>query len=1403
MAARGRSRTALGRAALWLAGLAAVFLALAVLWRLWWGDDAGQATPVEGAAAQAAASLGLPSVASAEGSITRRLRAERPHTRPLSGPARIRLQDVSWQEPGRDFLRARSMAGVLDMGALHRGNIALSQVRLQAPAVVLERRVREAEWNYERVLARFLNGEDAGAKGNGEPERGPLVVFDDVIVEDGRAEVRSPGERLVFRDVDAALSRILLSDPEGTPPDVEVVRFTAAAERPRHEPVRVSGRAARLRFPDGEIAFEARALAVDGSTLSDARGVWRPDLPGLGLELRVRARHLELADLADLAPGLPPAGTAAFVLELAPAPGGRSAIRLEQLDLSADDSRIRGALSLRLGARRPVELVSADLRLEPLDLALLERLSGDTLPYAGELRGRVHGPAAALEFDVVAALAPPAGAPFTSRLTGTAAFAAGALALRGLEAELEDVPLLALRPFAPGLPLRGTISGRITLRGPPGRALTLDVRLDVAGGTANVAGSLDVSGDVVAYDLRGNLQDVRLPALVEPEVPPVQLDARFTLAGSGTDPASASARLDLAGQFQGWRAGPEDSVRVRAQLRGGTLELDTAKLRLATLTADAGGRWRFLAPASGGITYAVAFESLEPFGSYLPALPGARAAGAEPARPAGPAYAGVRPHVHAGGALRTTGAVEGTLAALTLTGEATGNELRYGEWAASTLESKYALGFGRPVPRVNVELAARGIEAPQGGAYQAASGRFVLDDPGFQLEARADRAGGGAVEVAADGRIEPDERVLVLRRFNLDLASERWGLVTPAEIRWGRGQPLLVRNFLLRQVGGDGRLAVNGTLLPRGGAQLQVRAAALPIGDLLASAGQRPVVRGRLWLDADLAGARAAPELRGEFHLEQGALSDVAISRLTGNLRYEAGRLELEATATTDTAGTLHASAELPFTLAFEPNFTARLRDEGAVRALVDADRVPLGVLERLVPHVDRATGTLTARFTVAGSVGNPVLSGDLVVQNGAVTVPALNQRYQEIQAHLVLENRRAVVRDLRARSDGWIEATGAVVFEDLTRPTADLTLRFEGFRPIGVEDVEDAGLWGRLQVTGRLREPVVAGELYINDGNLPVSALGAGGDAGEEFADFGQPAPVVGQELTAAPPVPWIESVILDALVLEAGDNLWFTTREARVQLAGELTLHKTGPDLRVFGTLEGERGTFTLRAGPIIRRFDIRRAQVRFFGTPEPNPALDITAARVVVDPTGRQMEIQIRVTGTLQSPQVALSTAEGMQIPESELVSFLLFGQPSFAFREGELPGEALLEESLFGGLAVELEEALLGPLGLDIFQIRPSAATLPGFAAPTLVLGREVADDVFLTVESGLGVLFGPSEAVTDTWAVSLEWRIDPEWMLRFGIEPVNRGRLFRGITAALAVSRPGEQFTVNLRRRWTY
>jgi TamB, inner membrane protein subunit of TAM complex len=1304
--------------------------------------------------------------------VEERLRGADLPTRPLRGPLSVRAQRIRWLEPGgRTFAQAPSASARVDLAAAQRGDILVTDVVLSSPDVTL--REGASQWNYEVVLAELLEGGDGnGGSDNGAARR---VIVRDTRVTDAHVEIIRPADSFTIDALDATLPVIWFVDPAHPDPTLRVAEATAILNLAEREPIALAAQDAEIRLTAGPVAFEVAQLAVDEMQLADIEGAWNPEWAFPGLDARGRALDIAFSELTRYAPPdrLPAEGSATFTWSIEPLTGDRVEIALTELTATSGASSIAGAVTLRLGGTEPFALVASDLRANPVEVSLLEQLAGRTLPYDGRLTGAITGSGGDITFDLLASLHPddaPADR-FETALRGTIAMGGpDGFTLRGLEADLRSVPLSSLRAFVPGLPFGGTVSGTVSLAGMPDRTpLGLDVRLALNVGEITAQGTVDLTGAVPTYDLDGRIIGLDLQSVLRPRTPPVTLTATFALAGSGFAPESANARVQVNGRFSGWETDASDTLAVAASVASGVLRVETLNASIATASVDAQGSWRFVAPQEGAIQYALEVSDLEPWEPYIPA-----------------GGTGT-----AGGRLVATGAVSGDLAMPSLSGSLAGENVTGLGWSFGSIDLEYDVQLTDSLPTVTASGTASEIGTPTAGDFASATldGRLVA--PEFNLTLRAERADGRAAQVIADGRLpSTGDRELVLRQLYADVEGGRWELLEPATIDVEAGGTVFVGNLEMVERVSGGRVLVDGAVWPLERADARVEAAAIPVGELQELFGITPLLLGDLAGSATIRTAAGIPTIDLTFALDSGAIRGVPVTDLEGSLRYADALIDARAVASLDTAGALTAELRVPALLRFD-SLSFDMLDEGAVSGTLDLRNLALAPFASATPSIRDVDGRANGRVTLAGTVREPELAGQMQVAGGAATVVPLNQRFTQIEADLALSGRTVTVRQVTAVSEGTATVRGEVVFEQLNDPTVALAAHLQGFRPIAVADREDAAFSGVVTIMGSASAPTVGGRLAINDGYIPIPEFGGPAD---DFSD-----------LDVGGPESWMDRLSIEGLVLAPANDVWFTGAGATAQLGGEVTVEKRGDAISLQGTLEGERGTYTLQAGPIVRRFEIASAQVRFLGTSEINPAIDIVARRVVLDPGGRQVEVEVRIAGTLRSPRLSLASADLATVPESELLAFLFFGRQTADQSVGGIATEALLEETVLGLAGLELERALISDLGLsfDIFQLRfGGPGGIGGFGAPTVVLGWELGSEFFLTVESALARL-GESASFENAWAIRLEWAFDENSRARIGYEPVSINRFLRGYSLGLEDITRKNQFLLEVRRRWTY
>lgn len=1302
---------------------------------------------------------------------------------------RIRLRSVVWRDAGgRRFLETPSAAFVLDLPGPGGGGLRISNGVIEQPVVRLVRSA-EGRWNFERSLAPLLNG-------NGpERGRGPggmAVVLSDIVVRGGAVSVDLPGTRFAARSLDLRLASARLSGPGVDAPTFTLASADAVLELPDTAGGTVTREVsladASVRVLDGAVAFDVDRATFGTSTFADASGVWNPALGGLGLDAELRAERFQLADVPWLRADVPAEAVGSFVVRIEPAAGDRTAVALSSLTVTAPGTSASGSLRILFG-ETGFALESIDMRVDPLALSLVEAFTGP-LPYTGDLRGTIQGTGGRIGFELTARLATtPAAEPFTTELSGAVAFTPAGLDLDQVTIGLDQVPLSALEPVAPGLPLAGPVSGTVTLTGmPTEEPIQLDVRLEAGGGIARVAGVLDLTGAVPAYDVGGLLVGVELRSVLEPAMPPAQLHGSFDLEGSGTSLETATAAIRLDGTFTGWRAERGDTISLDARLAGGRLNVSSGRLELGPISLVAEGEWALVGGGGGAIRYALAVSSLEPLAPYLPPDEVGRARFAR-------------------GSLQARGSIAGTLEAPVLAGTVEAENFRFGEWAAQDLQGEYTANL-RPggLPAIEAEIAGTDIQTPTGD-FESFDLDVDFTRPDFSLALNADQVGGGVLQLEAGGRIEDaGGREVRLTTVELDLEDQRWRLPSPARIAWVAGDAVRVEDLRLQQTDGDGVLRLEGIVAPFDEADFALEVRQLPIGNVLELVGQDFQIAGDLSLEGRIQGPADAPQLTLDARLEEGTIRDVRVRSADALIRYDDGALTIEGAGIFGDSAWVELEGIIPARLALGAPPSIELIDGRELSGRLVTDDFPLATLDPGIRSVQDLEGLLRADVRIAGTPDEPRLTGDIELVDGEVTVPLLDKRYTGIAGIADLSGREVRVRRLVAESGGTATVEGVITLEDLDAPAFDLTARLDGFQPQGVDNANDASAFGTVRLSGSLADPVLTGDVRMDDGTVSLAPFTRGPALGERLVGVAESfAPIATGELdipgSGQPPIR------VEDFELEAGSDLWFATDEARAQLQGTLLLQTVANDLTIRGDLTGQQGSFALRVGPVTRRFDVVDANIRFQGSPDPNPGLDITASRRVPMLEGGMVDVRVRVTGTLNRPRIALESAEGMAVAESELLSLVLFGRPTFTAGDAPLFGgqaNVLTETLAFTGAFDALSAGLASVdvlEELDHFQIQMRGA-MDGSEAPMLwlIMGEQFdigTEDVLVTVETPL--------QGWDLLIAAAEWRIDREWTLELSWEPES----YLGATGTGRMPVPLSELTTDqqvllvIRRRWTY
>ena len=1060
--------------------------------------------------------------------------------------------------------------------------------------------------------------------------------------------------------------------------------------------------------------------------------------------------------------------------------------RLSTLQLETDwlfrDSLVPGWPETRIRGRGEVDVAGADLGFHPFEVAAATVALGTT---------RRLVPAFALvgELDAVGTLT---GTLHEARFSGTlrhhdsgrpASVVRGVVALDsrtdtlGVTADVttDSLSLDGLRGSFPGLPLRGTLAGTIRLSG---NLAALETHADLT-----MAESGNVRGDgilvlrVLEYGARNftlsaralNLQ--RWLAVRGGGGPPSRLT--FTLTGSvvGDSATAPSGELTVALAPSFFAGSVVDSGAAKLNLADGRLYVESLLLQQPGLVTRGSGSLGWRRPTRGSLSLDFDADSLSVLDSLVTWL-------------AGPALAGPTPDEALTGSARVLLTLDGALDSLGIEARVNATDLKWRQWTVSA-------GRGRAVyepgmtPRFDVEATLDSLGYGRlGFGAAAARARGTRDSLTWFARSRVGDLGaflaGG--RYARTGEGNDVERRVAADSLAVLLPGSVWFLEHPAELTFG-DSALVLDTLSLKSAAGPGRLVMSGEVARRGRADARVYLEAFPLAGVYALLQKDTLgVAGALTATVALSGTRASPMYSGSFALSDAAFGAFRAPFMDGTVDYRNRRLDGEVHLWRAGQQVLNVTYHLPLDLALMEVAQRQLPDTLSVQAR--ADSVDLTLLEAVTPLLRQVKGVFDADLGIGGTWDAPRLRGGLEISGAGATIPALNVRYDDISGRLVLRGDTIRVEALTARSEkGRAEVTGYLRLDRLTKPVLNLSIAATEFKALDLKGYLTVTASAQLALAGPVFGATLTGRGTVTEGVLHFADL-----VNKRVVNLNEPwvQDLIDTSLIRTQRLgPEFESVFLDSLRIDGlqlamGSDVWLRSTEANIQLTGSLVVNKVRGNYLLSGTLLAPRGTYRLVVGPVSREFVVTQGTVRYFGTPDLDAELDIEA-RHVVHPLpsatggvgaggggggGGDITVIAHIRGTLLVPRLTLE-AEREVLSQSELISYLMFGRPSFELAGGQ---GALLRSAAAGLFAGEVERTVVSDLGvpLDYFEFRPGDPSDP-LARTQLAAGWQIGNKTFLVLNAGFcrrQQVLGPN-----TLGASFQYRISPEWRTEASYEPV--------------------------------
>ena len=709
-------------------------------------------------------------------------------------------------------------------------------------------------------------------------------------------------------------------------------------------------------------------------------------------------------------------------------------------------------------------------------------------------------------------------------------------------------------------------------------------------------------------------------------------------------------------------------------------------------------------------------------------------------------------------------------------------------------------------------------------------GQVHLTSAEFRIENASPTSGGLRLDVVARdttalrvrGAFTRQGDVLAVNldslRFNYSEAT--WLSVAPALLT-SDSRGIRLDSLLVKSDHG-GVFAVSADVPEAGPVNARIHLDRFPAGEIGTFAtGSATRYHGLLAGDTQLSGTRLAPIINWKMRADSVGTDAATLPPLITTGNYENQKMVAHAELEDSVRSRLRMEARVPIDLSIK-TVDKRLLSSNLDAEIV-ADSLKLDALPLAVAGVSKIQGVMVGRLAVSGTVDRPVATGRLTLDNFGASVDVLGITPKGGRVVLTAEQDQLNVEQFRFqsgdRASDTLGISGVLKFPKDQPAYVEANVAANNVELAKQNDGTQLNLSGTLSAKGPLKRPDVIASLFVPKANLVADPLGArtaldlGSAQSRELLGVTEVPVAVG---TLDPVAKLGQYINVAQATVALGDEVWVRTPESAIKLGGSLDI-KSGPTglLALDGEVSANRGTFRLDLGPVQRNFSVDSGSVRFFGSDVVPAKVGVYATNVVRASSGEETPIHVAITGTFDKVSLNLSSDDDVfsGAPESEIISLLIFGTPTFALNsQNQSTVKAvtgILLPSLGGYAQQNLQKyvPVLGRLstleistagGSQDFGTGVSAASSL-FSNLNIAAGKQLNDRTFLRLNGGLCRATSGSTNLVLTGGLSAEYRITRTLLAQIGVD--------QGAAPCTQLGTAGAslhwQFGFDLFKQWVY
>ncbi|MDD3051117.1 MAG: translocation/assembly module TamB domain-containing protein [Candidatus Cloacimonetes bacterium] len=565
------------------------------------------------------------------------------------------------------------------------------------------------------------------------------------------------------------------------------------------------------------------------------------------------------------------------------------------------------------------------------------------------------------------------------------------------------------------------------------------------------------------------------------------------------------------------------------------------------------------------------------------------------------------------------------------------------------------------------------------------------------------------------------------------------------------------------------KVYVNGEINPNGTQNLLLEIINLEISQVADILNKPEIGKGVVNLTADVSGYLNKPEIEIDLSINDGQISGFDYTDVNVVFTLDHNELKSEFSALIENGNQIKGNSTIPIIFP-ESTKSFSLPTPDKNRNLyfeLETDTLNISFLKDKISGITTLEGLFKLGIKATSTFDDPLITGSVVLENGKVEMPEYGIKYDNITllSHFA-ENSFILDRFEFIRDKGKAAIHGKVNFKDnildgIEDYSIDLNmvqLQLSNKREHSIMlDVD-------FNLSGQINNSVYRGSISIPQSRFDISKFQKSNDVvdpnepllvkafGKENADkFTEREQI---NLTSK-----FISGLKGKLVVDIPKNTWIRSPEMNIEVSSNVEIIKTGKFFELFGEVKTLRGYYELYG----KKFVIKNGSIIFSGGEIPDPYLDISISHTFRDASRNKRTLDIYITERAMSPKLSFEIDE-VEIPETDAISYLLFGRSSSDISQGEKSqvndetgnldfAKNIIAKQLTGQITNKIGKAL----NLDVIEF----SGFENLKQATVLIGKYITNDLFLSYEKEFS-LSQSKEIIPEK--ISLEYEINKYFII---------------------------------------